>query len=425
MENIKNKKMRMSKVFTPGGFPTITYVSLKERELEAKLDGAKDYLAKLVILTGATKSGKTVLVDRVFPGSEHVWIDGGTVESEESFWISVLQKIEAYTDVSINEVNSSQQGFESTIEGSGGIGVINGKVSGNFTVGNNSQNGVQKGRRITPKVAAITALQDNNDIGLIVDDFHYIDKDIQKNIVRALKAPIMRGVPVIFIAIPNRKYDAVNVEREMTGRIENIEMPVWGKNELRAIAEKGFKALNVSVSEAIIEFMAKEAYGSPFLMQEFCKSLCLKKDIKETKNSLESITLDKDGIEEIFIDIAEHNGRPIFNRLKNGPRARTDRKQRHLKNGVVTDIYGLVMEGFKQLKPGVESVNYEQLRNQIRDILEDALPQKNEISRVLDQIAKISYTDESSTPVIDWQKAENIITITDPFFAFFLKWSRD
>ena len=59
------------------------------------------------------------------------------------------------------------------------------------------------------------------------------------------------------------------------------------------------------------------------------------------------------------------------------------------------------------------------LRNNIRDILAEAPPQKNEISRVLDQIAQISYTDTSSTPVIDWQREDNMVTITDPFFAFF------
>ena len=418
------RKMRTAIVFTPGGFPTITYVSLKEHELEEKIEEAKDYLAKLVVLTGATKSGKTVLVDRVYERSSNIWIDGGSIESEDAFWNSALEQLDAFTDYSILDESSSRQEFDSTVEGAGGVGIIKGSISGSFSVGSETQKGVQYGKHIPPKIAVINALQNNNDIALIVDDFHYIEKGIQKNLVRALKSPIMHGVPVIFIAIPNRKYDAVNVEREMTGRIANIEMPIWGKRELREIAEKGFKALNIGVSEAIIEFMAKAAYGSPFLMQEFCKSLCLKKEIKETKDEKVSLIISQSEVEEIFVEIAEHSGRSIFNRLKKGPRARKDRKQRYLKNGEVTDIYGLVMEAFKRMKPGVETINYEQLRNQIRSVSQDDPPQKNEISRVLEKIAQISYSDNSSTPVIDWQKEENLITITDPFFAFFLKWSK-
>ncbi len=61
------KNVRMSKVFVPGGFPTITYIDRREKQLEGRVASAKDNLAKLVVVTGATKSGKTVLVDKVFP----------------------------------------------------------------------------------------------------------------------------------------------------------------------------------------------------------------------------------------------------------------------------------------------------------------------------------------------------------------------
>lgn len=124
-------------------------------------------------------------------------------------------------------------------------------------------------------------------------------------------------------------------------------------------------------------------------------------------------------IKNIFVEIAEHSGRSIFNKLKRGPRARSDRKKRLLKSGEETDIYGVVLEGLKALKPGVESMPYELLRNNVRDVLAENPPQKNEISRVLDQIAKISHTGTSSTPVIDWQRDDDIITITDPFLLSF------
>ena len=81
-------------------------------------------------------------------------------------------------------------------------------------------------------------------------------------------------------------------------------------------------------------------------------------------------------MENIFCEIAEHSGRSIFNKLKRGPRARTDRKARNLRNGTKTDIYGLVMECLKDMKPGVCSIKYEDLRNRIKDISLDSPPQK-------------------------------------------------
>lgn len=416
------KNIRMSKVFVPGGFPTITYIDRWEKQLEERVASAKDNLAKLVVVTGATKSGKTVLVDKVFPQDSSIWIDGGTIGDENSFWEAIVEKADLFTDRSVidREAETSAVGANGAVEGS--IVLAKGKASISSSLSAESQHEAGFRRITNSKIVAINMLQ-KGDIPLIVDDFHYIEKSVQKNIVRALKSPIMHGLPAIVIAIPNRKYDAVEVEREMTGRIENIEMPVWEISELEQIAISGFNALNIRAGQQLIRELAETAYGSPFLMQEFCRTLCERCEIEEYTKATQYVS-EKMDISDIFVEIAEHSGRSIFDKLKRGPRARSDRKKRLLKSGQQTDIYGVVMEGLKELKPGIESMPYELLRNNIKDILAEAPPQKNEISRVLDQIAKISYTDTSSAPVIDWQRDDNLITITDPFFAFFLKWAR-
>ena len=79
----------------------------------------------------------------------------------------------------------------------------------------------------------------------------------------------MYGVSVICIAIPSRKFDVIDVEREITGRMASIEMPTWDNTELSIIAENGFNALNVVVPQSTINYLSGEAFGSPFLMQDF------------------------------------------------------------------------------------------------------------------------------------------------------------
>lgn len=414
--------IKVSSIFVPGGFPNETYIPRDEHNLETRVAATNDNLAKLVVVTGMTKSGKTVLVDRIFPrGDGNIWIDGGSISDEQSFWEIVNDELDIYTQVEYHENHSSSASVEGTVSVEGNILLAKGssELKGGFEGGKDK--GYSYSRQVNPKVTAIRALT-NEKYPIIIDDFHYIDKAVQKSIVRALKSPIMRGAPVIFIAIPNRKYDAVEVEREMTGRIDNIEMPVWTEDELTQIAKQGFAALKVVVKDEIIKDLACAAYGSPFLMQEFCRELCKRSGITESKFLWQHIASDIN-LNEIYTSIAEHSGRSMFEKLKRGPRARSDRKDRVLIDGTVTDIYGVVMETLKHLQPGTESITYEQLRTSMRAIIRDELPQKNEISRVLDKIAEISYTDSSSTPVIDWQSDSGLLTITDPFFAFFLKWS--
>lgn len=414
-------KLRMAQIFVPGGFPRITYIPRTSHQLETRVQAAEDNLCKLVVVTGATKSGKTVLVDKIFPRSSSIWIDGGTISDEQSFWDSITENLSLFTcfeESSGNDYGGSLGG-EAAAEGN--LFLAKGSAQVGASIHGTLSNTNTKSRNISSKIIAINALTEHC-IPLIVDDFHYIDKPIQKAIVRALKAPIMHGLPVVFIAIPNRKYDAVEVEREMTGRIENIEMPVWSIEELSEIAHTGFNALDVLASDTMIHTFATAAYGSPFLMQEFCKEICTRFGILEQCSAPFSMPTTISSA-DIFSNIAEHSGRSMFEKLKRGPRARSDRKPRLLQNGTTTDIYGVVMEAFKSLQPGVESISYDSLRSSIRSILAEDPPQKHEVSRVLDKIAEISYTDSSSTPVIDWQSDDDVLTVTDPFFAFFLKWS--
>ena len=74
------------------------------------------------------------------------------------------------------------------------------------------------------------------------------------------------------------------------------------------------------------------------------------------------------------------------------------------------------------LKPGLDTIDYEMLRASIREILADNIPQAHEVTRVLEKMSEIATSDEASTPVLDWEKEDQRLHITDPFFAFYLKW---
>ena len=254
---------------------------------------------------------------------------------------------------------------------------------------------------------------------LIIDDFHYFKRDFQGDVIRALKPLIFEGHPVIFIAIPHRRYDAVKVEREMTGRLEPIHVPPWSIEELTEIPNIGFPLLNAELSESLAIKVAQEAYGSPHLMQEFCRSIAKHHGIEETL--VKKVRIERTST-RIFRNVAEGTGKVVFEKLAKGPRTRTDRMQRSLKVGGTADIYKVVLLALAKLSPGMETVDYDQLRGAIREVLADNFPQAHEVSRVLEKMSEIASSDEASTPVIDWEKDDQRLHITDPFFAFFLKW---
>ncbi|MFV4847135.1 hypothetical protein ACNJKD_12565 [Edwardsiella tarda] len=221
------------------------------------------------------------------------------------------------------------------------------------------------------------------------------------------------------IAIPHRRYDAIKVEREITGRLENIMMPYWSIDELKQIATIGFPLLSINVSPNVVDILASEAMGSPHLMQEFCKSLCSDYSIKETSEKEIKISKVDDSL---FKSVAESTGKIVFDKLAAGPRQRSDRLMRLLKSGERVDIYKVVLYALSKMKPGMQTIQYEELRSAIRDIVAETPPQAHEVTHVLEKMSEIASSEEASTPVIDWEREEQKLHITDPFFAFYLRW---
>lgn len=406
-------------VFVPGGFPKETYNPRAERSLEPQLAEALHNLCKLIVVTGHTKSGKTVLVRNVFPKADSIWIDGGSVKSEVEFWDQIVESLDLFQGLSQASSRKDTEGMS----GEGGLRIgfgpfeVQGKLAGSSSV--DRQISEQKNRNISSKVAALKGLQEFRK-PLVVDDFHYMDKVIQGSLVRALKPLVFDGAAIVLIAIPHRRFDAVKVEKEMTGRMVPMQIPSWDDSELRYIPEKGFTILGVDVDKRVVDAFTKEAIGSPHLMQEFCRTLC--KRSASDGELPKYLAYSTEVVTSVFRDTAETMGRPMFEKLARGPRQRSDRIQRELKDGSKVDIYNLILHALANIKPGLITLEYEDIRAAIRNISKDSIPQMHEVARVLKHMATIAASDSSSAPVIDFEDSEKRLHVTDPFFAFYLRW---
>lgn len=414
------QRMRYQDIFVPGGFPRYTYNPREELRLEQRLSESKDNLCKLVTVTGQTKSGKTVLTKRIFPTEDSVWIDGGTVSQEEDFWQVIIDTLELFQSTETEESKDVARKIEGTATAEANFLVAKG--TGQVGTGIESTRGssVTVGKTLNSRVVALRGLRQQR-VPLVIDDFHYIPRDMQGSIVRALKPLVFEGLPVVIIAIPHRRYDALKVEKEMTGRISPIEIQPWSESELRFIPQTGFELLNCECAGPIYARVASEAIGSPHLMQDFCRGISKLRAL-EHRSRHQIIDIGVSDLESVFRDVAETIGRPIFEKLARGPRQRTDRMPRELIDGQQVDIYELVLHGLAHIRPGLVSIEYEDLRAAIREVSASAIPRSHEVSNVLKHMATIAATDQSSTPVIEYDEEDRKLHITDPFFAFYLRW---
>jgi hypothetical protein len=266
------------------------------------------------------------------------------------------------------------------------------------------------------------------DIPLIVDDFHHIAPELQRELVRQLKPLIDQNAAVIFAAVPHHAADVVAAEGEMEGRVENLQIGLWDVEELEEIADKGFRqALNLRCSDELVRQVADYSVQSPHLMQLLCRELCKTQGIRETV--VEPIELTPPDDWPTFLgDVAvKHTHDGTLRALARGPQSRSERVARELRGGGTTDIYGAIVAAIAATGPQ-ERLHYNDLRDALRGVLV-TLPQKHETTACLNHMTRIARElalDEwgrlNRDQVLEYDPGDDTLYIADPFLAFRMRW---
>jgi len=410
--------LKLRDVFTPGGQPSITYVSRDHLNLERRVKQAIAKGFSINVVTGPTKSGKTVLCNHVLSQSgDSISIEGGQIRTEADFWAQITHLL---------ELGSSRTRTEAgTITDQVGVGA---KTSIPAVVELNAS-GSQSGARTTqravtyslnPQRASLDALVAGG-ISLLVDDFHYIAQEAQRGIIQALKGAVFKGLTVILLAVPHRAFDPITVEQEVEGRFQHIEIEPWEIDDLILIPERGFAALNVTASSDLNKAICAEGFGNPLLVQEICSELCIKNDIYEWSASRQK--LDEHLLPQALADIAKSKGFPKYNKLKAGPDARKKRQLRSFRDGTSQDKYSAILTAIASIGPKPRT-SYDELRGALQSLLTpSSMPAKHEITSALVNMSKIAREKIEGEPPFEWVSSENSLVITDPFLLFYMKWA--
>jgi len=412
--------VRLKDVFTPGGQPSVTYVGREHLHLEDAVKKVLDQGYTLNVVTGPTKSGKTVLCTKVLASNyNHVVVEGGQVRSEIDFWNNLAHELNIAQIATKSKLDSETTQTAANI--STGIPVV---ASGSVTETKSSseQGSTSATYNNIPMLSAIRKLLDSN-TALLIDDFHYIPTDAQKAIIQSLKGPIFKGLSVILLAVPHRAFDAITVEEELQGRFRHISIPPWTIDDLSQIPDRGFHALNVRCPQSLRDMICGESFFNPLLVQEICSEICASASIYSRPEA--PVELNPDLLEKTLQSVADSKGFPKYRKLKEGPQARKERQARKLKDGSTADIYEALMITLARLGPKART-QYDELRAGLRDLLEEGqLPQKHEITAALSHMSRIAREKIDGEPPLEFVREEDALVITDPFLLFYMKWQKN
>jgi hypothetical protein len=180
-------RLSSSEVFTPTSYPTHTYVVRDDLHQERLLREWIRQSTQIASVSGPSKVGKTMLVERVVGEGNLITVSGASVRTADQLWDRVLDWWgEPHATTASNaESSTDSEGHEKQAN----IGVVGLAQAGGRTSSGNQQSETATtqatvNRRGLPQVVQELA---NTPYTILLDDFHYIPTAIQNDVAQQLK----------------------------------------------------------------------------------------------------------------------------------------------------------------------------------------------------------------------------------------------
>jgi hypothetical protein len=416
--------LKAQAIFTPGSFPSHTYVARAGEGLEKSLRDAIDTPGQIVSIIGPSKAGKTVLVEKVVGKELLITITGAGLRSSEEIWGRVLDWMQAPSSTDRTSSTSVSGSIDLKGKASAGIPFI-GKGEIEASVG--GELGHERGRSESFERTGLNQVVKDigdSDYVLLVDDFHYMPREVQAEAAKSLKEAVRLGVKVCTASVVHRGDDLVRSNPELRGRVHAIDIKYWRPSDLRQIASAGFAELNIMIDGASIDRLVQEAAGSPQLMQLLCLHTCFVLDVRSRLPDARSVTMNSDQVKKILEQVsAATDFRSLVDVLDAGPKTRgSERKVYQFTDGSNGDVYRAVLKAVASDPPRL-AYSYDELLKRTATVCRGEAPVGSSVVGTCLHISKLAHEKFPSERAIDWDEQKQILDIPDPYLLFYLRWS--
>jgi hypothetical protein len=353
----------------PDGYPSETYVSPEGGRFERELEEALSRQGKIVSVVGASKTGKTTLVERTF-GKHRIVVPGSRIREADDVWFQAYEQAGGWIDPEF---------------------------------------------KANPVAIAAAHLRKHR-LPLILDDFHYVDRDIQRILAREIKSAAYDGTVIVVVSLPHRSDDPVRSNPDLSGRVYSIDLGFWKPEDLMRIAEIGFPKTGLTVAEPVIRRLAAESLMSPQIMHTLCLETC--REVKHEGLGSRRVVGEEDLDLRAVLDRAARSyvNDTALTRLRHGPIRRGQERKLF---GFVTadsgDVYELLVRSIAADPPQL-SFSFEEIRERAavlapgeRPDLLPAMAQWNDL-----------FEEEDYRPV-EWDVEQRELTILDPHLYFWIR----
>jgi len=149
---------------------------------------------------------------------------------------------------------------------------------------------------------------------VVLENFHYLPTDTQKQLAYDLKTFHELGVRFIILGVWRESNRLVQFNRDLEDRIIEIPVEPWIDDDLARVSAVGCEKLGIQIGPRAIERFRENAFGNVGMFQEFLKTFCLRCGVAEAQRD-QRLLDDMNAVEDTFAARLENQRKTLLDAL--------------------------------------------------------------------------------------------------------------
>lgn len=240
---------------------------------------------KQIVVYGASKQGKTVLVKNHFPYEENIVINMNPQTQLTDIYQSILRQAKIPLLISYTEGTGKKSKGSAKARIKCAIAFF-GSASASASV----EEATSTDKALSyeqvpfnlslPQDISELLLKTENKKQIILENFHYLSDDKQKTFAFDLRTFQDLNIRFIILGVWREKNRLSQFNGDLVDRVEEVTVEPWVEKDILRIVEKGSEVLNIKIGKKIVDKAWKSSFDNVGIFQELIKETCLNAGIK-------------------------------------------------------------------------------------------------------------------------------------------------
>jgi len=249
---------------------------------------------------------------------------------------------------------------------------------------------------------------------IVLEDFHYLPIETQKDFSVALKAfHENSGLCFIIIGVWLEENRLSVYNGDLVGRLLPINADKWTREELLKVISEGESMMNISFLEDFKNELLDSCYDSVYIVQEACHQCCITEGVHSSQSELKEVGKTVNCKEIVDKVVNEQGGRfnSFLTQFAEGFQNTELEMHKWLLYPVITSDPNRIEEGLKQ--------------SEIRQILQEVHPRKHElnsgnVTQSLQSTTSLQIKKDIKPMVLDYDQTNLRLNIVDKSFQIWV-----